>query len=85
MAGTEHRIGPTRTTRAAVLPGQALVVLDLATMLVLDAVSCHVLVECPGPDEEVVIHGPVRVDEGEEPSPHAPVGRRGCVAVGDLA
>jgi IS4 transposase len=41
LAGTEHRIGPTRTTRAAVLPGQALVVLDLATMLVIDAVSCE--------------------------------------------
>src|SRR3954447_12305646 len=41
LAGTEHRIGPTRTTRAAVLPGQALVVLDLATMVVIDAVSCE--------------------------------------------
>src|SRR5262249_27372040 len=41
LAGTEHRIGPTRTTRAAALPGQALVVLDLATMLVVDAVPCE--------------------------------------------
>src|SRR3954470_4035508 len=41
LAGTEHRIGPTRTTRAAVLAGPALVVLDLATMLVIDAVSCE--------------------------------------------
>ena len=41
LAGTEHRIGPTRTTRAAVLPGQALVVLDLASMLVIDAIPCE--------------------------------------------
>jgi IS4 transposase len=41
LAGTEHRLAPTRTTRAAVLPGQALVVLDLATMLVIDAVPCE--------------------------------------------
>src|SRR3954468_6753548 len=37
LAGTEHRPAPTRTTRttrAAPLPGQALVVLDPATMLV---------------------------------------------------
>lgn len=41
LAGTEHRIGPTRTTRAAALPGQALVVLDLAAMLVIDVVPCE--------------------------------------------
>jgi IS4 transposase len=41
LAGTEHRLAPTRTTRAAVLPGQALAVLDLATMLVIDAVPCE--------------------------------------------
>lgn len=41
LAGTEHRIGPTRTTRAAVLPGHALVVLDLATVLVVDVVPCE--------------------------------------------
>lgn len=41
LAGTEHRIAPTRTTRAAVLPGQALVVLDLATMLIIDVVPCE--------------------------------------------
>jgi IS4 transposase len=41
LAGTEHRIGPTRTTRAAVLPGQALVVLEMSTMLVIDVVPCE--------------------------------------------
>jgi IS4 transposase len=41
LAGTEHRPAPTRTTRAAVLPGQALVVLDPATMLVCDVVPCE--------------------------------------------
>ena len=40
LAGTEHRIAPTRTTRAAVLPGQAVVVLDWATMLIIDVVPC---------------------------------------------
>lgn len=40
-AGTEHRPAPTRTTRAAALPGQALVVLDPATMLVCDVVPCE--------------------------------------------
>ena len=30
LAGTEHRPAPTRTTRAAALPGQALVVDDRA-------------------------------------------------------
>src|SRR5436305_135081 len=33
LAGTEHRVPVTRTTRAAALPGQALVVLDPAAML----------------------------------------------------
>jgi hypothetical protein len=41
LAGTEHRIGPIRTTRAAALPGQALVVLDMATMLIIDVVPCE--------------------------------------------
>src|SRR5229473_3583204 len=41
LAGTEHRPKVTRTTRAAVLPGQSLVVLDPATMLVLDVVPCE--------------------------------------------
>ena len=41
LAGTEHRIGPTRTTRAAALPGQALVVLEVSTMLVIDVVPCE--------------------------------------------
>jgi IS4 transposase len=40
LAGIEHRPAPTRTTRAAALPGQALVVLDPATMLVCDVVPC---------------------------------------------
>jgi IS4 transposase len=41
LAGTEHRVPETRTTRAAALPGQAVVVLDPATMLVLDVVPCE--------------------------------------------
>jgi IS4 transposase len=41
FAGTEHRPTPTRTSRAAPLPGQALVVLDPATMLVCDVVPCE--------------------------------------------
>jgi IS4 transposase len=41
LAGTEHRPKVTRTTRAAALPGQSLVVLDPATMLVLDVVPCE--------------------------------------------
>src|SRR6266540_272242 len=40
LAGTEHRVPATRTTRAAALPGQSLVVLDPATMLVIDVVPC---------------------------------------------
>lgn len=38
LAGTEHRPKPTRTTGAAVLPGQSLAVLDLETRLVVDVV-----------------------------------------------
>src|SRR4051794_14504065 len=34
LAGTEHRVPVTRASRAAALPGQALVVLDPASMLV---------------------------------------------------
>lgn len=41
LAGTEHRVPATRTTRAAALPGQALVVLDPVTMLVIDVVPCE--------------------------------------------
>jgi IS4 transposase len=41
LAGTEHRPKVARTTRAAVLPGQSLVVLDPAAMLVLDIVPCE--------------------------------------------
>ena len=41
LAGTEHRPKVTRTTRAAVLPGQSLVVLDPAAMLVVDVVPCE--------------------------------------------
>jgi IS4 transposase len=41
LAATEHRIGPTRPTHAAPLPGQALVVLDPAMMLVIDVVPCE--------------------------------------------
>lgn len=41
LAGTEHRVPETRTTRAAALPGQALVVLEPATMLVRDVVPCE--------------------------------------------
>src|SRR3954464_2907383 len=41
LAATEHRIKATRATHAAPLPGQALVVLDPATMLVIDVVPCE--------------------------------------------
>src|SRR5262249_2909521 len=41
LAGTEHRVPETRATRAAALPGQALVVLDPATMLAIDVVPCE--------------------------------------------
>jgi hypothetical protein len=36
LAGTEHRLEPLRRLRAAALPGQALVVLDPALMLIVD-------------------------------------------------
>jgi IS4 transposase len=41
LAATEHRIKPTRATHAAPLPGQSLVVLDPATMLVIDVAPCE--------------------------------------------
>ena len=41
LPGTEHRLGPLRTTRAGALPGQALVVLDPALMLVVDTILCE--------------------------------------------
>ena len=41
LAGTEHRPKVTRATRAAALPGQSLVVLDPAAMLVVDVVPCE--------------------------------------------
>jgi IS4 transposase len=41
LAGTEHRVPETRATRAAALPGQALVVLDPSTMLAIDVVPCE--------------------------------------------
>jgi hypothetical protein len=41
LPGTEHRLKPLRAERAGALPGQALVVFDPATMLVLDAIPCE--------------------------------------------
>ncbi len=41
LAATEHRIKPTRASHAAPLPGQALVVLDSATMMVIDVAPCE--------------------------------------------
>src|SRR3954470_21765561 len=41
LAANEHRIKSTRTTHAAPLPGQALVVLDPATMMVIDVAPCE--------------------------------------------
>ena len=41
LPGTEHRIGPLRTTRAGALPGHALVVLDPELMLVVDVIPCE--------------------------------------------
>ena len=41
LAATEHRIKPTRASHAAPLPGQALVVLDPATMMVIDVAPCE--------------------------------------------
>jgi hypothetical protein len=47
LAGTEHRPKVTRTTRAAALPGQSLVVLDPSTMLALDVVPCRARMPTP--------------------------------------
>ena len=41
LPGTEHRLKPLRTERAGALPGQALVVLDPAAMLVIDVIPCE--------------------------------------------
>jgi IS4 transposase len=41
LPGTEHRIGPLRTTRAGALPGQALVVFDPGLRLVVDTILCE--------------------------------------------
>jgi hypothetical protein len=41
LPGTEHRLKPLRTERAGALPGQALVVLDPESMLVVDAIPCE--------------------------------------------
>jgi hypothetical protein len=41
LAATEHRIKPTRASHAAPLPGQTLVVLDPATMMVIDVAPCE--------------------------------------------
>jgi IS4 transposase len=41
LPGTEHRIGPLRTTRAGALPGHALVVFDPGVMLVTDVILCE--------------------------------------------
>ena len=41
LPGTEHRLGPLRTTRAGALPGQALVVFEPESGLVEDVVLCE--------------------------------------------
>src|SRR6478609_863759 len=41
LPGTEHRIGPLRKTRAAGLPGQAVVVFDPTAGLVTDVIPCE--------------------------------------------
>jgi IS4 transposase len=41
LPGTEHRLKPLRTERAGALPGQALVVLDPESMLIVDAIPCE--------------------------------------------
>jgi hypothetical protein len=41
LPGTEHRLKPLRTERAAALPGQALVVFDPEAMLAIDAIGCE--------------------------------------------
>ena len=39
LAGTEHRLQPTRTSHAAPLPGVILVLLDMATALITDVIA----------------------------------------------
>lgn len=41
LPGTEHRLGPLRRTRAGALPGQAVVLFDPATGLVIDMIPCE--------------------------------------------
>jgi hypothetical protein len=41
LPGTEHRLRPLRRTRAGALPGQAVVLFEPATGLVLDAIPCE--------------------------------------------
>jgi hypothetical protein len=41
LPGTEHRLKPLRDTRAAALPGQALVLLDPQKMLIDDVILCE--------------------------------------------
>src|SRR4051794_5831980 len=41
LPGTEHRLGPLRTTRAGALPGQSLVIFDPEAMLVVDVILCE--------------------------------------------
>jgi hypothetical protein len=41
LPGTEHRLKPLRTERAGALPGQALVVFDPASMLIIDTIPCE--------------------------------------------
>jgi hypothetical protein len=41
LPGTEHRLKPLRTERAGALPGQALVVFDPESMLVVEAIPCE--------------------------------------------
>jgi IS4 transposase len=41
LPGSEHRLGPLRTTRAGALPGHSLVVLDPELMLATDVIPCE--------------------------------------------
>jgi IS4 transposase len=41
LPGTDHRLGPLRRTRAAALPGQAVVLFDPASGLIADAIPCE--------------------------------------------
>ena len=41
LPGTEHRLGPLRRTRAGALPGQAVVLFDPASGLVVDCIPCE--------------------------------------------